>query len=141
MFVRVTISVPSKRMQLSIEHQTTQDGIAVVSLSGRLLLGPEGAEVEALAKRLIARGTRSFVFDFSGLTHIDSTGIGRCIASLNLIMQADGKLAIAAAAGQVREGFRVTQLDRVFRFFPDVSSAEAAVRQTASDPFRPRSEP
>ena len=113
-------------MRLTISHEV-QNGVALITLSGRLLLGPEGAELEALVGRLVAAGTRKFIFDFTGLTHIDSTGIGRCIASLNLIMQAGGTLAIAGAAGQVREGFRVTQLDRVFRFFGDVPAATTAV--------------
>lgn len=114
-------------MPLKIAHRQTSSGTAIVAASGRLLLGPAGAELEDLVKRLIEQGTRRFVFDFSGLTHIDSTGIGRCIASLNLVMGASGDLAIAGAKGQVREGFRVTQLDRVFRFYPDLDAAEAAL--------------
>lgn len=113
-------------MQLTITHAEA-NGLAVITLAGRLLLGPEGAELEALVKRLIDRGERKFLFDFAGLTHIDSTGIGRCISSLNLIMQAGGKLAIAGATGQVRDGFRVTQLDRVFRFYDDIPTATAAL--------------
>ena len=113
-------------MQLTITHAET-NGLAVITLAGRLLLGPEGAELETIVKRLLERGSRKFLFDFAGLTHIDSTGIGRCISSLNLIMQAGGKLAIAGAAGQVREGFRVTQLDRVFKFYDDAGTASAAL--------------
>jgi anti-anti-sigma factor len=114
-------------VQLHIAHQKTPAGTAIVAASGRLLLGPEGAELESLVKRLVEQGTRRFVFDFSELTHIDSTGIGRCIASLNLVMGASGDLTIAGAKGQVREGFRVTQLDRVFRFYDDLASAESAL--------------
>src|SRR5512134_2933435 len=113
-------------MELTITHAEA-DGLAVITLAGRLLLGPEGAELEAVVKRSLERGIRKFLFDFVGLTHIDSTGIGRCISSLNLIMQAGGKLAIAGAGGQVREGFRVTQLDRVFRFYQDNGTATAAL--------------
>jgi anti-anti-sigma factor len=114
-------------VQLYIAHRQSPDGTSIVAVSGRLLLGPEGAELEATVRRLLGQGTRRFVFDFGELTHIDSTGIGRCIASLNLIMAASGDLTIANAKGQVREGFRVTQLDRVFRFYDDVASAEAAL--------------
>jgi anti-anti-sigma factor len=99
---------------------------ALIALQGRLMLGPEGQELERLVSQLLAKGYRQFVFDMSGVTHIDSTGIGRCIASLNMIMQKGGKLHMAAAAGQVREGFRVTRLDRVFRFFEDVPTAQSA---------------
>lgn len=108
-------------------HHEVQNGAAVIALNGRLLLGPESAELEALVRRLVAGGTTNIIFDFTGLTHIDSTGIGRCIASLNAVMQARGKLHIAGAAGQVREGFRATQLDRVFRFFDNVEAARAAL--------------
>ncbi len=90
------------------------------------MLGPEGQELERVVNDLLSRGYRRFVLDLSGVSHIDSTGIGRCIASLNQIMQMGGKLHMAAAQGQVREGFRVTRLDRVFRFFDDVPAAEAA---------------
>ncbi len=90
------------------------------------MLGPEGQEAERVVASLLEKGYRKFVIDLSGITHIDSTGIGRCIASLNRIMQAAGKLHMAGAAGQVRESFRVTRLDRVFRFFDTVEAAQTA---------------
>lgn len=116
-----------KPIQLNIEHREIGPQQVLVALTGRLMLGPEGQELERVVNDLLARGYRRFVFDMSGVSHIDSTGIGRCIASLNKIMQAGGKLHMAAAAGQVREGFRVTRLDRVFRFFDDVPAARAAL--------------
>jgi anti-anti-sigma factor len=90
------------------------------------MLGPEGQEVERAVGDLLGQGYRQFVMDISGITHIDSTGIGRCIASLNRITQSSGKLHMSGAMGQVRESFRVTRLDRVFRFFNDVAAAQAA---------------
>lgn len=112
---------------LGIDHRDLDAGTALVRFTGRLMLGPQGAEVETLVRNLLLRGVQRIVFDFSGLTHIDSTGMGRCIASLNLVMQEGGKLHIAGATGQVRESFRVTQLDRVFRFYEDVPAAKAAM--------------
>lgn len=114
-------------MNLRIDPAYQLDGIAIVALEGRLLLGPEGAQLEAITRELLTRKADRIVFDFTGLTHIDSTGIGRCITSLNLIMEAGGQLAIVASAGQVRDSFRVTQLDRVFRFFDSLNAATAAL--------------
>jgi anti-anti-sigma factor len=116
-----------KIKQLVVETRELAPGMAVVTLSGRLMLGPEGQEVESVVAELLEKGYRKIIFEMSGLTHIDSTGIGRCISSLNKISQAGGKLGMAGAAGQVRDGFRVTRLDRVFRFFDDVESARSAV--------------
>jgi anti-anti-sigma factor len=115
-----------KPVQLSIE-QREAPGAVVIALSGRLMLGPEGQEVERTVDDLLTKGPKNFVFDMSGITHIDSTGIGRCISSLNKVTQYGGRLHMAGATGQVRESFRVTRLDRVFRFFADVPAALAAL--------------
>ena len=112
---------------LSIEQQELENGVVLVKLSGRLMLGPEGASLEEIIRGLLTKGVRRFIFEMSELSHIDSTGIGRCIASLSMITQAGGKLTLAGAVGQVRDGFRITQLDRVFRFYDDVPAALAAL--------------
>lgn len=109
-----------------IEYERVQPGMVVVHVRGRLMLGVESHQVEQLVARLLQEGERDFVFDLEGLTHIDSTGIGRFIASYNLIMQVENaSLRMAAAAGAVRAAFRVTKLDTVFPFFSDVASARA----------------
>ena len=92
-----------KPVKLEITHQQTDDGSAIVALNGRLMLGPEGAQLEILVKDLLAKGIRKLVFDFTELSHIDSTGIGRCISSLNLIMKSGGKLAIIYSTNSMIE--------------------------------------
>ena len=116
-----------KPVQLNLEYRELATGTVLIALHGRLMLGPEGQELERVVNDLLAKGCRRFVCDLSGITHIDSTGIGRCISSLNRIMQSGGKLHMAGAAGQVRESFRVTRLDRVFRFFDDLAAAQAGL--------------
>ena len=116
-----------KPVPLEITYHEVAPGAVLLVLSGRLMLGPEGQALERKVDELLAKGYRKFIFDLAGVTHIDSTGIGRCIAGLNKIMAAGGKLHMAAAARPVREGFRVTRLDRVFRFYDDIDSAKLAL--------------
>jgi anti-anti-sigma factor len=113
--------------QLEITRTATSSGVVVIALTGRFVLGPEGGELDAAVRTALAEGARKFVIDLGGISHIDSTGVGRCIAALNLVMGAGGDLALACGPGQVRDGFRVTQLDRVFQIFEDVPSAAAAL--------------
>jgi anti-anti-sigma factor len=115
-----------KTAGLQITHQQAQPGVEVVTLAGKLMLG-ESAAVEDLIVGLLKQGQKKIVVDLAGVTHIDSTGIGRFISSLGKVNSAGGALLMAGAAGMVREGFRVTRLDRVFRFYPDVESALKAV--------------
>jgi anti-anti-sigma factor len=114
-------------MKLTIEHQEIAPAVTQITLTGRLMLGPESAELETLMGQLLGNGTKGVIIEMSHVTHIDSTGIGRCISCLNKTMQAGAKLYMAGAKGAVREGFRVTRLDRMFRFVDDVAAARAAL--------------
>ncbi|MCP5112216.1 MAG: STAS domain-containing protein [bacterium] len=108
---------------MQISHTETEQGVVVIAVSGRVMLGTESQKIETTLEQFISKGRRKFVFDLSGVKYIDSTGIGRFISGLNKVMQAGGKLRMAGAQGIVREGFRVTRLDTVFEFFDDLDKA------------------
>jgi len=110
-------------MTLQIEHSEVKPGVILIKLAGRVMLGTESQRIETLMAELIAKGHRNFVVDLSEVSHIDSTGIGRFIASFNQIRQVTGALRMAAATGQVRSSFHVTRLDSVFPFYDDVETA------------------
>ena len=110
-------------MLLTVEHREIAPATVVVSLAGKLMLGPESQQIETLVLGSLSKGTRSFIFDLSGITRLDSTGIGRFIFSYNKIAEAGGSLLMAGATGHVRDSFKVSRLDTVFRFYPDVAAA------------------
>lgn len=116
------------KSQLEITQSEAAPGVALIKLTGRLMLGLESAQLESIATGLFEGGTRKVIIDFGSVTHIDSTGIGRCIACLNKAMQVKGQLHMACAKGQVRDSFRVTRLDRMFKFFDTVEEAQAAFK-------------
>ena len=116
-------------MLLEIHHQEVDPGVAVITLAGKLMLGPESQQIEDLVTQLLSQGNTGIIFDITGLVRIDSTGIGRFISSYNKIEGAGARMGIAAATPHLRECFRATQLDRVFQFFADVPAARAAIGQ------------
>jgi anti-anti-sigma factor len=116
-----------KAAALQIAHEQPKPGVAVIALTGKVMLGANTGAIGELIASLLAQGVRKIVVDLAGVTHIDSTGIGILIASLGKVTQAGGALAMAGASGVVREGFRVTRLDRVFRFYADRAAALDAV--------------
>jgi anti-sigma B factor antagonist len=109
--------------KMEISQREAENGVTVITVAGRVMLGEESAKIESSIEELIAAGKKLVVFDVSGVDHIDSTGIGRFISALNKIMQAGGRLRMANASKIVREGFRVTRLDTVFEFCDDVDTA------------------
>jgi len=110
-------------MPLGIERKDREGFTSVVTLRGKLMLGEESAQFEHLVPQLLNSGRRNLVFDLSGVTHIDSTGIGRFIDTYSRLGQAGGQMRLAGATGAVRDSFRVTRLDTVFQFYPTVDAA------------------
>lgn len=110
-------------MPLGVERQDVQQSTSVITLRGKLMLGEEAAQLETLVPQLLESGRKNLVFDLSGVTHIDSTGIGRFIDAYSRLGQAGGQMRMAGATGAVRDSFRVTRLDTIFRFFPTVEAA------------------
>jgi len=114
-------------MLLSITTHKEGDDITVVELSGRITLGKESAQIESTLIRLLSEGAKKFVIDLAKVDYLDSTGIGRIAYSFGKITQAGALARVSGAKGLVMDLFRITRLDSVIRFFPDVASASASL--------------
>jgi len=111
-------------MALVISHIDAGPDSVVVALEGKLMLGPQGEEIPALVDTFLKQGKKTIIFDLSGLANIDSTGIGRFIASYNKIAAAGGEMRMAGATGHLFQSFHVSLLDQVFPFYATVEEAK-----------------
>jgi anti-sigma B factor antagonist len=110
-------------MPPAVEQQDLQAASSIITLHGKLTLGHGAAELANVVPQVLKSGRKNLVFNLSGVTHIDSTGIGRFIDAYIRLGQIGGEMRICGAAGSVRDSFRVTRLDTVFRFFPTLEAA------------------
>ena len=110
-------------MMMEISHKEIPPAAVVVTLAGKVMMGPESEKILNLVDGLLADGKRTIVFDVASVTHIDSTGIGRFISSYHRIAAAGGDMRMAGATGPLFQAFHVSLLDTVFRFYPDVEAA------------------
>ena len=119
-------------MKLTVEHSEVGANATLITLSGKLLLGPECKELESLIPSLITSGRTTLVFDLSGLAQIDSTGMGRFIDTYSRLRKRGGEMRLAGVEGAVKTAFRVTRLDGVFSFYPTVEEACRGLRPSES---------
>jgi anti-sigma B factor antagonist len=110
-------------MALDIDQRDCPGATSIITLRGKLMLGEEAAAMEGLVPELLKNGRKNLIFDLSGVTHIDSTGIGRFIDAYSRLVPVGGQMRLAGASGAVRDSFRVTRLDTVFKFYPTVEAA------------------
>jgi anti-sigma B factor antagonist len=110
-------------MSLEISQRDIAPSTVAVTVAGKLMLGPDGEQIVSLVESLLRQGKRTIIFDLAGLSVIDSTGIGRFIASYNKIVAAGGEMRMAGATGHLFQSFHISMLDQVFPFFPTVEDA------------------
>ena len=107
---------------LRIESRTEQNGTSLLSLTGEVDVA-NAPDVKQAAVALSATGNTRFVVDLSGVTYMDSSGLGTLVGILKRLKESGGKMAIAGASPQVRRLFDITGLNQVFALCDDVPSA------------------
>jgi anti-sigma B factor antagonist len=114
-------------MLLSVTTRTCEPAITVIELSGRITLGRESGQIEAAILKALNEGSQRIVVDMSGVTYIDSTGIGIIAYCFGKISQKGAQGAVAGASGLVLEVFKLTRIDSVVKFYPDTAAASEAL--------------
>lgn len=74
---------------------------------------------------LSAEGSRRILVDLSGVSFIDSSGLGALLAGLKSAKLQGGELALAAIAEPARVIFAITMADKLFPIFPSVEEGLA----------------
>jgi anti-anti-sigma factor len=111
---------------MPIEMKRLESGIAVVSISGRLVLGKDEDHLESITGDLIKQGQKKFVYDISALDYADSSGIGSLVACLTDIRKAGGDLRMAGANARMMRLFQMTGVQSLLSLYPSVAAAAEA---------------
>jgi anti-sigma B factor antagonist len=98
-------------------------GVVVVEMTGSIRIGPNCQEIEQVVEDLIRRHETRVIFDLSGVSFIDSSGIGTLVRSLTKLKKLGGTLRLTGVKGMVEGVFKLTQIDKVFEIYPTASEA------------------
>src|SRR3954466_14164044 len=110
---------------MPIESKSIDPGIAVITVSGRLIFGRDVEHLESLVNDLLKQGQSKFVFDLASLDYVHSSGIGTIVSCLTHITKAGAGLRTAGASPRIQRLFTMTGVDKLLTQYPTV--AEAAV--------------
>ena len=97
------------------------DGVAVVALDGRIVLGEESNALRERVKSLIAEGKKKVVLNMANITFIDSAGLGTLVAAHHSAKSQGAALKLAHLGAKFQEVLQITKLLTVF----DVYNTEA----------------
>ena len=113
---------------------TAVDRVAVVGFKVEWLTDVEGLNgaAERVREFVKQQRPRRVVFDFSGVKFFSSQVLGLLLAARAQVQDIGGDLVICSVEPQLYRIFKVTHLDRVFKFFPDREIAVRIDRQNSN---------
>ena len=98
------------------------DGVSVVAMDGRIVLGEESNALREKVKGLIADGKKKIVLNMDSITFIDSAGLGTLVAAHHSAKSQGAALRLCHLGSKFQEVLQITKLLTVF----DVHDTEAA---------------
>lgn len=121
-------------MAFQFEFRHVDPDITVATLTGMLNLGNRVAEFEQAIKQRVWDGSRKMVFDMTGLSYIDSAGLGMVATCAALMSKAGGKVAVVSPGGKISQMFEITRLNRLIGVFTDFDEACESFPETPEEP-------
>ncbi len=101
------------------------DGVSVIQLEGRIVLGEESTALRERVKSLLANNKKNIVLNMDNVTYIDSSGLGALVAAHHSARSQNASLKLSNLGSRFQEVLQVTKLLTVFEVY---DSEAAAVR-------------
>jgi len=108
-------------MSLEI-RDSMREGVAILSLKGRITAGESGAIREKLDETAAA-GHANVILDLSNVDYVDSTGLGTMVICYRSLQKQGGMLTLVNPNKRNVELLLLTKLHTVFKVFTEVQDA------------------
>jgi anti-sigma B factor antagonist len=93
---------------------TEIDGVTVLALDGRIVLGEETSQLRETVKNLVAEGKKKLVLDMQNVTMIDSSGLGALVAAYSSAKSAGASVRLCNLGAHFNQLLQITKLLTVF---------------------------
>lgn len=91
-----------------------QDGVVVISLTGKIMGGPEATEINEKFHQLIDEKKLRVVIDLNYVEWMNSSGLGILIGAVTLLRNNQGKLLLINVSDRIQNLLKITKLSGIF---------------------------
>ena len=109
----------------SIRHAGS---VAIIDLAGRITLNEGAGSIRNAVKGAMEDGHQNILLNMSGVTYIDSSGLGEMSSAYITVSRLGGKLKLLNPQAKVHGMLEVTRLYTIFVAFADEGAAVASFR-------------
>jgi anti-sigma B factor antagonist len=103
--------------------QREKEGIVILDLDGRLVVGPPAGVVREAIGKVQASGSNRIILNLKDVDYIDSTGLGTLVVCYTSIQKSGGMLKLVNLNKRNLELLVLTKLSTVFELFNDEQDA------------------
>jgi len=103
----------------------------IVDCNGRIVFGEESANLRDTVKKLIT-DNKHIVLNLSGVSYIDSGGLGTLVALYTSAQNNGGKIKLASLTPRVGDLLQVTKLVTIFEVYDNEEQAVQSFRKGAA---------
>jgi anti-sigma B factor antagonist len=102
------------------------NGVEIIKLDGKITIGAGDQQLREVIGNALNSGKQNLLLDMSGVTTIDSSGIGELVGSFTTVTNRGGKLKLLHLPAKLNELLHVTQLITVFEVYENEAEAIAS---------------
>jgi len=105
-------------MHLEIQ-QGEKEGITILDLKGKIVLGPEDLTLRERLFSLLDGDIRNVVLNLKEVTHIDTAGVGTLVLGTEKFRAASGRLVLVNLTPAEASTANILKLDTALDIYPD----------------------
>src|SRR5258708_19039921 len=107
--------------------RTTDHGGEIIKLEGKITIGAGDQQLREVIGTAMSAGQPKILLDMSGVTTIDSSGIGELVGSYTTVTNRGGKLKMLPLPAQLNEFLHAPQLITLFAGYENEAPARASL--------------
>jgi anti-sigma B factor antagonist len=117
---------------MSLKIDTRQsNGVTIMSCQGRIVFGEEASILRDNLKRILG-STRQIVLNLSGVSYIDSGGLGTLVGVYSSARAAGADIKLTGLGQRLRDVLQITKLVTVFEVYDTEQEAIATFHRGAA---------
>ena len=115
------------KMSLKITSRSA-DGVTVLDLSGRIILGEPTAMLRDTFQDMVTKGQKKILLNLADVNYIDSSGLGALVSGFTTLTNQQGQLKLLGLTKKVQDLLQITKLLTVFEVFDNENAALKSFR-------------
>ena len=110
-------------MKIDARHDR---GVTILSPKGKITIGVGDVALRDAVHEALEAGATNILLNLSGVSTIDSSGIGELVSAYTTVSNRSGKLKLVSLPPKVSDILQITQLIQVFEVYDSEQEAVAS---------------